>query len=228
MGILWYSIDSFYSVLIKLSISIIYIPLNEICHSNFVCLLRACLCVHTIPFYIVVFYFRKATRQVVDDWVVAHAASNSMNPPNSSQDLSSPTYAGGNYPQAKSSSGATTPVRKISAHEFERGGLLKPIVTTIDGYPTFLSVSPTREAPSECTSTQTTPVQTRPRRRSRNELKHLDEKELIFELVSVRMFAFCCTRWVFLLAPSADDMRVRTVSPFFRISDLWSIVRHFL
>lgn len=35
--------------------------------------------------------------------------------------------------------GATTPVRKISAHEFEKGGLLKPIVTTIDGTPTFLS-----------------------------------------------------------------------------------------
>jgi hypothetical protein len=32
-----------------------------------------------------------------------------------------------------------TPVRKISAHEFERGGLTKPLVTTIDGTPTFLS-----------------------------------------------------------------------------------------
>jgi hypothetical protein len=39
-------------------------------------------------------------------------------------------------------SGATTPVRKISAHEFEKGGLVKPIVTTIDGTPTFLSPSP--------------------------------------------------------------------------------------
>jgi len=32
--------------------------------------------------------------------------------------------------------------RKISAHEFERGGLLKPIVNTIDGTPTFLSIGP--------------------------------------------------------------------------------------
>lgn len=32
--------------------------------------------------------------------------------------------------------------QKISAHEFERGGLLKPIVNTIDGTPTFLSIGP--------------------------------------------------------------------------------------
>ena len=38
--------------------------------------------------------------------------------------------------------GATTPVRKISAHEFEKGGLVKPIITTIDGTPTFLTPSP--------------------------------------------------------------------------------------
>ncbi|KAG8308407.1 cGMP-specific 3',5'-cyclic phosphodiesterase [Homalodisca vitripennis] len=82
-------------------------------------------------------------------------------------------------PTNRTGSGATTPVRKISAHEFERGGLLKPIVNTIDGTPTFLSVSPTGE-----THSATTPSATqRPQRRSRHDLKHLDEKELIFELV---------------------------------------------
>lgn len=107
---------------------------------------------------------------------------------NSSQDASSPTYSSTNYGVTKSSSGATTPVRKISAHEFERGGLLKPIVTTIDGTPTFLSVSPTREGiASENNSTQTSITQSRSRRRSRHELKHLDEKELIFELVSISL-----------------------------------------
>ena len=40
-------------------------------------------------------------------------------------------------------SGSGTPVRKISAHEFERGGLTKPLVTTVDGSPTFLSPNPT-------------------------------------------------------------------------------------
>lgn len=126
-------------------------------------------------------YFRKATRQVVDAWLMSHAAPSSMNS-NSSQDVSSPTYP--NYSATRSSSGATTPVRKISAHEFERGGLLKPIVTTIDGTPTFLSVSPTREGIASEHNATPSSAQCRPRRRSRNELKHLDEKELIFELVS--------------------------------------------
>jgi hypothetical protein len=57
-----------------------------------------------------------------------------------------PTEAGGGGSSvrtissgSKGSSGSGTPVRKISAHEFERGGLTKPLVTTIDGTPTFLS-----------------------------------------------------------------------------------------
>lgn len=134
--------------------------------------------------------------------------------------------------------------RKISAHEFERGGLLKPIVNTIDGTPTFLSIG----TPNDCSlGTNTSGANTsngngsvgsnslssggigaggpggfggnsttgtggsgsyhhsnhhytqsgsgshshhhhhhnhyRPQRLSRSELKQLDEKELIFELV---------------------------------------------
>ncbi|XP_052756827.1 dual 3',5'-cyclic-AMP and -GMP phosphodiesterase 11-like isoform X3 [Galleria mellonella] len=103
------------------------------------------------------YFLRKATRQVVDAWLVSHAT-----PP--SAELASPSRAG-------SGSGATTPVRKISAHEFERGGLLKPLVTTVDGTPTFLGDQPLHATPS------------RPQRRSRHELRQLDEKELIFELV---------------------------------------------
>ncbi|KAL4708980.1 hypothetical protein ACJJTC_005841 [Scirpophaga incertulas] len=102
------------------------------------------------------YFLRKATRQVVDAWLVSHAT-----PP--SAELASPSRAG-------SGSGATTPVRKISAHEFERGGLLKPLVTTVDGTPTFLGDQPFHATPS------------RPQRRSRHELRQLDEKELIFEL----------------------------------------------
>ncbi|XP_023938951.1 dual 3',5'-cyclic-AMP and -GMP phosphodiesterase 11 isoform X1 [Bicyclus anynana] len=103
------------------------------------------------------YFLRKATRQVVDAWLVSHATPQSA-------ELASPSRAG-------SGSGATTPVRKISAHEFERGGLLKPLVTTVDGTPTFLGDQPPHAAPS------------RPQRRSRHELRQLDEKELIFELV---------------------------------------------
>lgn len=130
--------------------------------------------------------------------------------------------------------------RKISAHEFERGGLLKPIVNTIDGTPTFLSVDQIPNE-SQCLSTVqnggaggssssagglgvsgsgsgsgcgTASGSTagmhcsgsnsggsastlgvgltaagRPQRLSRNELKQLDEKQLIFELVS---YCRCC------------------------------------
>ncbi|XP_077284097.1 dual 3',5'-cyclic-AMP and -GMP phosphodiesterase 11-like isoform X3 [Arctopsyche grandis] len=111
------------------------------------------------------YFLRKATRQVVDAWLVSHATP--------------PCGDGPPHPSpSRGSSGATTPVRKISAHEFERGGLLKPIVNTIDGTPTFLSVS----GGASNTPAAPTPA-TRPHRRSRHELRQLDEKELIFELV---------------------------------------------
>lgn len=84
--------------------------------------------------------------------------------------------------------------RKISAHEFERGGLLKPIVNTIDGTPTFLSISSQNEMVSGSGSN---PINLsshphRPQRLSRHELKHLDEKQLIFELV----IYFDWTNWI--------------------------------
>lgn len=156
---------------------------------------------------------RKATRQVVDTWLVSHATPTSANtsscivPP--AADLSSPSHQAnpapgcgsslpaGTAPSSRAGSGATTPVRKISAHEFERGGLLKPIVNTIDGTPTFLSVSLTGDCPATCTSTSGpvgaggTPLYPGPgrsQRRSRHELRHLDEKELIFELVGTSRF----------------------------------------
>lgn len=98
-------------------------------------------------------------------------------PTSSSIELSSPTH---NAP-SRGGSGATTPVRKISAHEFERGGLLKPIVSTIDGTLTFLTGS---GEPGQVTAGTGSPQPGRPQRRSRHELRQLDEKELIFELVS--------------------------------------------
>jgi dual 3',5'-cyclic-AMP and -GMP phosphodiesterase 11 len=154
---------------------------------------------------------RKATRQVVDTWLVSHATPTSVNSSSCviplAADLSSPSHQvnpaptsgsslpAGTAPSSRAGSGATTPVRKISAHEFERGGLLKPIVNTIDGTPTFLSVSPTGDCPATCSSTSGAvvtggtplyPGPGRPQRRSRHELRQLDEKELIFELVRVR------------------------------------------
>ncbi len=75
-------------------------------------------------------------------------------------------------PSSKSGSGGATPVRKVSAHEFEKGGLTKPLVTTIDGTPTFLSL-PTHS--SELTG--------QIRKKSRTDMSTLDETELILELV---------------------------------------------
>lgn len=104
---------------------------------------------------------------MVDSWLVSHAT-----PTSSSVELASPTHN-----QSRGGSGATTPVRKISAHEFERGGLLKPMISTVDGTPTFI----TDAAQSQGVSNSPTPG--RRHRRSRHELRQLDEKELIFELV---------------------------------------------
>ena len=72
---------------------------------------------------------------------------------------------------SKGSSGSGTPVRKISAHEFERGGFTKPIVTTIDGNPTFLSPPASNEASGQI------------RKKSRNDIQGLNETDLILELV---------------------------------------------
>ncbi|XP_034474934.1 dual 3',5'-cyclic-AMP and -GMP phosphodiesterase 11 isoform X2 [Drosophila innubila] len=84
------------------------------------------------------YFIRKATRQTVDAWLVSHATTAG----NDVISSTSPTHPNGQTSSSRGGSGATTPVRKISAHEFERGGLLKPIVNTIDGTPTFLSIAP--------------------------------------------------------------------------------------
>lgn len=120
-------------------------------------------------------------------WLVSHATPTSSS--SSCVELSSPTHAGGTSSSGRGGSGgsgATTPVRKISAHEFERGGLLKPIVNTIDGTPTFLSVSPGDSGQPGGQQVGSGNAG-RPQRRSRHELRHLDEKDLIFELVRVEI-----------------------------------------
>ena len=105
---------------------------------------------------------------MIDSWLVKHAspASVSPNTGNGSPEKDTTSVI------ARTGSGTATPVRKISAHEFERGGLLKPMVTnTSDGTPTFL----TDEIASVFKSSGS---------KSRSDFQFLDEKELIFELVS--------------------------------------------
>ncbi|XP_071633561.1 dual 3',5'-cyclic-AMP and -GMP phosphodiesterase 11 isoform X2 [Temnothorax longispinosus] len=135
------------------------------------------------PDFVNDYFLRKVTRQTVDMWLVSHATPTSSS--SSCVELSSPTHVGTGNSSGRGGaggSGATTPVRKISAHEFERGGLLKPIVNTIDGTPTFLSVS-TGDAGQPGGPQVGSGNSNRPQRRSRHELRHLDEKDLIFELV---------------------------------------------
>ena len=110
------------------------------------------------PEFVHDYFARKAQRSMVDGWLIAHALSDTV----------STSSAG-----SRTSSGANTPVRKISAQEFERGGVcLNPILTTVDGNPTFLTSA---SAPVK--------VDAKARRRSKSELKALDEKELMYELV---------------------------------------------
>ena len=129
---------------------------------------------------------------MVDTWLVSHsvpsnggvgtsgagsttAGSGNGGGMSADAELYSPTGSN-QHPPNKNSSGAATPVRKISAHEFERRGLLAPLVSTIDGTLTFI-----REPNEEPQSMGTTIA--KPLRRNRSELESLDEKELIFELV---------------------------------------------
>ncbi|GFO18550.1 phosphodiesterase [Plakobranchus ocellatus] len=112
------------------------------------------------PEFVHDYFARKAHKSMVDGWLLAHALSGADNLSTSGT-------------SSKASSGANTPVRKISAQDFERGGILNPIVSTVDGLPTFIGPS---------TSSTPTPS-SKSRRRSKSELKALDEKELMYELV---------------------------------------------
>ena len=125
------------------------------------------------PDFVHDYFARKATRSMVDGWLIAHALSQSTSSPSSGVGMLQSDSGSSGSSNSKHSSGANTPVRKISAQEFEKGGqILKPMVSTVDGQPSFLG--PTAG------STQTTPKASR---RTHSELKALDERELMYELV---------------------------------------------
>lgn len=102
------------------------------------------------PAFLQNYFVRKASRSVVDAWLQARTSQSAGAP--SAGSVSAPA------------SGATTPVRKISAHEFEQGSLfLRPMVsTTSDGTPTFLPVVTSDPSP-DITSVR--------RRKTRQELE---------------------------------------------------------
>jgi len=121
------------------------------------------------PEFFLDYLLRKASRSMIDAWLTAHAL-----PPREDTDIpyTPVTRSQSTGSKSTSSGGTNTPVRKISAHDFEKGGLTKPLVTTIDGTPTFLS-PPT----NSCELTGQI------RKKSRTDLETLDETELILELV---------------------------------------------
>ncbi|PFX27035.1 dual 3',5'-cyclic-AMP and -GMP phosphodiesterase 11-like isoform X1 [Stylophora pistillata] len=106
------------------------------------------------PEFVHSYFTRKASRTLIDSWL-------------QSRSLRTPTPSGTPPP-----SGSSTPVRKISASEFEGRGILKPLVNVVDGQATFLSPS----EPSRARSPHRN-------RKSRVELLQLDETELLMELV---------------------------------------------
>ncbi|XP_041363475.1 dual 3',5'-cyclic-AMP and -GMP phosphodiesterase 11-like [Gigantopelta aegis] len=114
------------------------------------------------------YFARKARRSMVDGWLIAHAISHSGLP------IQSDSQSNSSGSNSKPSSGTNTPVRKISAQEFDKGGMLKPILSTVDGTPTFLG--PVNLSAS--LNSQQSKL-----RKSKSELKALDEKELMYELV---------------------------------------------
>ena len=78
---------------------------------------------------------------------------------------------------SRPSSGANTPVRKISAQEFEkRGKTLGRMVATVDGVPSFL-------AAGEADAADGSGVANRASRRRHSELMLLDSHELMTELI---------------------------------------------
>ena len=118
------------------------------------------------PDFVHDYFARKAKRSMIDGWLIAHAITNL-------QVDSSSSGHGASRNNSKNNSGANTPVRKISAQEFEKGGILNPMISTVEGIPTFLGPSPIANSPS----------QGKLYARSKSELKELDEKELMYELV---------------------------------------------
>ena len=122
------------------------------------------------PEFVHDYFARKAKKSMVDGWLLSHALAHSP-----ALNIRAEMDSSGS--NSRNNSGTNTPVRKISAQEFDKGETLNRIVSTVDGTPTFLGPS------SIPGSTQNICNNNKTYRRSRSELKALDEKELMYELV---------------------------------------------
>ena len=140
------------------------------------------------PAFLHSYFVRKASRSIVDAWLSARTC-HSMTSSHAKSSATQPVLLSGQCASAPVS-GSTTPVRKISAHEFEKCSLfLRPMVsTTSDGTPTFLPLTPIETATGAAGSTGD--LGSRPPRKSRQEL----EGDFLFRLLlrSLLLFALLC------------------------------------
>jgi len=124
------------------------------------------------------YLIRKASRHMIDSWLVAHSLPPGhclpISPKSGSSTPHTRCFRSLSTGSRSTGSGGATPIRKISAQEFEKGGLTKPWVTTVDGTPTFLTGS---------SNNNTAELTGQIRKKSRTDLQSLDETELILELV---------------------------------------------
>lgn len=107
------------------------------------------------PDFALAYFSRKATRHMIEAWIANHPKSVTglgMGLTHSHDSVPTALCLGAHAgsrsgsPNSRTSSGASTPARKISAQEFEKRGYLKPMVsTTQDGQFTFLGQSPQEE-----------------------------------------------------------------------------------
>ncbi|XP_078579750.1 dual 3',5'-cyclic-AMP and -GMP phosphodiesterase 11-like isoform X5 [Branchiostoma floridae x Branchiostoma japonicum] len=130
------------------------------------------------PHFSMDYFTRKATREMVNAWLFSQALSQTAMTTRES------------VPSAPSS-GAQTPVRRVSSSDLESRGLFgsyRPILTTVDGTPSFIDPQTITRTGTTATTSTTSSVST-PRRggvstsQLRQELRALDEREMMLELV---------------------------------------------
>ena len=118
----------------------------------------------------VVLEYLLGRRGVATSTALGHSNTSPDIAVNSASDMTEPV-------STRASSGANTPVRKVSAQEFEkRGQTLGRMVTTIDGVPSFLAAGGSTSDHGSAASTRTS-------RRRRSDLKSTDSSELMTELI---------------------------------------------
>lgn len=132
------------------------------------------------------YFSRKATRSMIEGWLTSHTRSQLR--------IENESDGGGAAAVATAAAAAqlapptsSAPIRKISSSIFEKGGLLQPMISNVDGSPTFLNDDalppppPPRAASGSGGGGGAADEQQQHLRRA-SELKGLAANELVWEL----------------------------------------------